>query len=162
VVLVLARRLCSKAASSDALERYCLHLKTSREETQRALETLDTILVLKDLPPDCRPGLRRRLFRRPMAGAALRMLEALAQVLGGTYPSRARQLRQRFEAEAPSALAIQPLLRGGDLIAAGLKPGPRFAELLDELELLQLEGRLSNRQEALEALEQLLAPHRGA
>jgi tRNA nucleotidyltransferase/poly(A) polymerase len=43
------------------------------------------------------------------------------------------------------------LLTGDDLIAMGLKPGPEFKKILDEVELLWLEGRIRTREEALEA-----------
>jgi len=36
------------------------------------------------------------------------------------------------------------------LIALGLKPGPRFGEILDAVETRQLEGNLRTREEALE------------
>ena len=45
-----------------------------------------------------------------------------------------------------------PLLRGGDLIALGLTPGPIFADILRQVEDAQLGGELRSRQEALEWL----------
>ena len=43
-----------------------------------------------------------------------------------------------------------PLVRGDDLIALGLKPGPKFREILEAVETRQLEGTLSTSEEALE------------
>ena len=43
-----------------------------------------------------------------------------------------------------------PLVRGDDLIVLGLKPGPKFGEILEAVETRQLEGRLRTRDEALE------------
>ena len=43
-----------------------------------------------------------------------------------------------------------PLVRGDDLIALGLKPGPRFGEILEAVETRQLEGTLRDREKALE------------
>jgi tRNA nucleotidyltransferase/poly(A) polymerase len=45
-----------------------------------------------------------------------------------------------------------PLLTAEDLKAAGLQPGPRFGELLEELEDAQLDGELDNRAQAEEWL----------
>jgi hypothetical protein len=45
------------------------------------------------------------------------------------------------------------LLRGGDLIAIGLTPGPSFADILRQAEDAQLGGDLTSRQEALAWLE---------
>ena len=42
-----------------------------------------------------------------------------------------------------------PLVRGEDLIALGLKPGPKFREILEAVETRQLEGTLKERDEAL-------------
>ena len=50
-----------------------------------------------------------------------------------------------------------PLLTGHDLIACGVKPGPRMGQLLDALRDLQLEERIATREEALEALKKLLS-----
>lgn len=49
-----------------------------------------------------------------------------------------------------------PLVTGKDLIARSLKPGPRFKDILEEIQTEQLENRLSTREAALEYLEKLL------
>jgi poly(A) polymerase len=43
-----------------------------------------------------------------------------------------------------------PLLRGGDLIELGFKPGPLFSQILRQVEDAQLGGELSSREAALE------------
>ncbi|MBV8414551.1 MAG: CCA tRNA nucleotidyltransferase, partial [Verrucomicrobia bacterium] len=48
-----------------------------------------------------------------------------------------------------------PLLRGNDLLALGLKPGPRIGELLEAIQTAQLEGEITTRAEALERLKSL-------
>jgi tRNA nucleotidyltransferase-like protein len=45
-----------------------------------------------------------------------------------------------------------PLVRGDDLLALGLKPGPRIGEILEAVETRQLEGDLRTREEALDWL----------
>lgn len=57
--------------------------------------------------------------------------------------------RELAEEDQHRALLPPPLLRGGDLLALGLKPGPRFKELLEAVREEQLEGRLSERAQAL-------------
>jgi hypothetical protein len=47
-------------------------------------------------------------------------------------------------------LAPAPLVRGEDLIALGLKPGPDFGRILDSVYDAQLEGRVVDRSEAME------------
>ena len=41
------------------------------------------------------------------------------------------------------------LITGHDLIKLGLKPGPLFREVLDEIELLQLDGKVQTREECI-------------
>ena len=50
----------------------------------------------------------------------------------------------------------KPLITGKDLIELGLKPGPQFRELLEEIQTKQLEESLSNRSEALEITRKLI------
>ncbi|HIL12121.1 MAG TPA: hypothetical protein EYG16_00440 [Deltaproteobacteria bacterium] len=49
-----------------------------------------------------------------------------------------------------------PLVTGHDLVEMGMKPGPRFKELLATVEDAQLEGQLETREQALELLRGLL------
>jgi tRNA nucleotidyltransferase/poly(A) polymerase len=51
----------------------------------------------------------------------------------------------------------KPLVTGKDLVALGMRPGPRFREVLDEVRERQAEGTLTTREEALEYLNDLLA-----
>ena len=58
--------------------------------------------------------------------------------------------REKIAAMPPEAMRPAPLITGDDLIAAGYKPGPRFSEILSAVEDGQLEGQLSNRDQAME------------
>lgn len=49
-----------------------------------------------------------------------------------------------------------PLVTGRDLIERGLKPGPRFKEILEQIQTEQLEGRVADREAALLILDDLL------
>jgi poly(A) polymerase len=51
---------------------------------------------------------------------------------------------------AAEPLIPEPLVTGRDLIAMGQPPGPRFKELLEAVQTEQLEGRLTEREVALE------------
>ena len=55
--------------------------------------------------------------------------------------------RDEFAAEP---LIPPPLVTGHDLIGMGIEPGPRFKEILEAVQTEQLEGRLTEREEALE------------
>jgi len=57
--------------------------------------------------------------------------------------------RERLAALPAGAERPAPLINGHDLIAAGYRPGPRFAEILHAVEDAQLEGAITTRDEAL-------------
>lgn len=62
-----------------------------------------------------------------------------------------------FEAlEKEEALRPPPLITGHDLIRLGLKPGPKFKEILEAVEDAQLENIVTNRKEALKFVNNLL------
>jgi poly(A) polymerase len=65
-------------------------------------------------------------------------------------------LTEKSEEFASEPLIPPPLITGRDLIEKGLQPGPRFKEILEEIQTEQLENRLSTREQALNYLETLL------
>lgn len=66
-------------------------------------------------------------------------------------------LNAKAEEFSHEPLIPPPLVNGKDLIARGLRPGPRFREILEEIETQQLENRLVTREEALDYLETLIS-----
>lgn len=65
-------------------------------------------------------------------------------------------LTEKSDEFANEPLIPPPLITGKDLIEKGLKPGPRFKQILDEIQTEQLENRLTTREEALKYLEKVL------
>jgi poly(A) polymerase len=59
-------------------------------------------------------------------------------------------LRRKKEEFANEPIIPPPLVTGDDLIALGMKPGPKFGEILEAVETRQLEGALRDREEALD------------
>jgi poly(A) polymerase len=57
---------------------------------------------------------------------------------------------------AAEPLIPPPLVTGRDLIQLGLTPGPRFKEILENIETEQLEGRILDRENALLYLHQII------
>jgi poly(A) polymerase len=66
-------------------------------------------------------------------------------------------LQAKSEEFANEPLIPPPLVSGKDLIARGLTPGPRFKEILEEIQTEQLENRLHDREQALSLLDQLIS-----
>lgn len=63
-------------------------------------------------------------------------------------------IRERISALPPEAVRPAPLITGDDLIAAGYEPGPKFKQILSAVEDGQLEGRLQNRDQAMNLVSQ--------
>lgn len=59
-------------------------------------------------------------------------------------------LRAKQEEFANEPIIPEPLITGKDLIHRGLKPGPEFRGILNDVQTEQLEGRLQTKEEALE------------
>jgi poly(A) polymerase len=59
-------------------------------------------------------------------------------------------VREKLAETPPESIRPKPLITGSDLIAAGYRPGPRFKEILSAVEDSQLEGRLSDRDAAMQ------------
>lgn len=61
-------------------------------------------------------------------------------------------LKAKEEEFANEPIIPKPLVSGKDLIDMGLKPGPLFRELLEDVQTRQLEGAMTTREEAFEYL----------
>ena len=59
-------------------------------------------------------------------------------------------LQRKKEEFANEPIIPPPLVTGDDLIALGMKPGPKFGEILEAVETRQLEGALKTHEEALD------------
>jgi poly(A) polymerase len=60
-----------------------------------------------------------------------------------------RRMRRRCARIDPASVAPAPFVDGHDLMALGLKPGPRFSRLLDRVYRAQLNEELKTRKQAL-------------
>ena len=69
-------------------------------------------------------------------------------------------LQEKGEEFAKEPLIPPPLVTGRDLIALGQQPGPRFKELLEAVQTEQLEGRISDRETAINLLKSLISNHK--
>ncbi len=59
-------------------------------------------------------------------------------------------IRKKLDETPAEEIHPKPLITGKDLIAAGYRPGPKFKEILSAVEDLQLEGKVTNRREAMD------------
>jgi poly(A) polymerase len=70
-------------------------------------------------------------------------------VAGSGYLENWEFMREKMRTLPLETVRPQPLITGRELIAAGYRPGPKFKEMLREVEDAQLEGRISTADEAM-------------
>lgn len=144
----------AKVAAKMVHER--LRLSRPQVKMVRTMVQEHMRLHLLATNPDLTARAIRRFFRDLGDDAFGMMILCVAD--GWATAGRTRHLEdtivRMFEqkrAEDEKASRVR-LVTGHDLIALGLKPGPAFKVILDELMDLQAEDRISSREEALEYL----------
>jgi poly(A) polymerase len=129
-------------------EGICRSLRFSNEETGQVESLVANHMRFKDVPK-MRTATLKRFVRLPRfeEHMELHRLDCLASHGGLDSYS----FVQRFLLETPVEKVYPPrLVTGDDLKSMGLVPGPRFKEILTAVEEAQLEGKLQDRESALE------------
>jgi poly(A) polymerase len=123
-------------------------LRFSNEDTSQILALVENHMKFKDAAR-MRESTLKRFLRLPRFDEhlALHRLDCLNS--NGRLETW-EMIRQRLAEMPPEELKPPPLLTGHDLLAAGFTPGPRFGAVLAAVEDAQLEGRLRDREEALQ------------
>lgn len=151
-VLALAALLADRGDAE--VQVICRSLACSNEQRE-AVAWL--IAHQSDLDEPRLPSLAE--LKRLMAHAAFGLLRAFVESRYRALPdgeARRQALDERIASIAPEAVAPAPWVGGEDLLARGLEPGPLFRELLHELYTRQLDERLTSRERALAALDELI------
>jgi poly(A) polymerase len=131
------------AMTESIMER----LRFSRAEIDATVEMVRQHMVFKDVPK-MRVAKLKRFMARPTFKEELELHRvdcASSHKMMDNYEF----LLQKREEFANEPIIPPPLVRGDDLIALGMKPGPKFGEILEAVETRQLEGTLKDRDEAL-------------
>ena len=132
---------------ADMTEAIMQRLRFSRAEIDATVEAVRQHMVFKDVP-NMRIAKLKRFMARPNFADELELHRVDCVSSHGMLDNYAFLQRKQTEF-ASEPIIPPPLVRGDDLIALGMKPGPRFREILDAVETQQLEGELSDRDEAL-------------
>jgi len=122
-------------------------LRFSRAEIDATVEMVRQHMVFKDVP-QMRVAKLKRFMARPTFEEELELHRvdcASSHGLLDNYDF----LQGKREEFANEPIIPPPLVRGEDLIELGLKPGPKFGEILEAIETRQLEGALQTREEAI-------------
>jgi poly(A) polymerase len=104
-------------------------------------------MSFKDVP-HMRIATLKRMMARPTFDEELELHRVDCLGSHGMLDNHALLIAKREEFSR-EPLIPPPLVNGHDLIALGWKPGKRFAEVLQAVQNLQLEGTLTSREEAL-------------
>ena len=122
-------------------------LRFSRAEIDDAVEMVRHHMVFKDVPK-MRVAKLKRFMARPTFEQELELHRVDCQSSHGMMDNYEflQAKRQEF---ANEPIIPPPLVTGADLISLGLRPGPKFGEILEAVETRQLEGTLRDRDEAL-------------
>jgi tRNA nucleotidyltransferase/poly(A) polymerase len=123
-------------------------LRFSRAEIDAAVEMVRQHMVFKDVPR-MRIAKLKRFMARPTFEEELELHRVDCASSHRIMDNYEFLLRKREEF-ANEPIIPPPLVRGDDLIALGMKPGPKFGEILEAVETRQLEGALKDRKEALD------------
>jgi tRNA nucleotidyltransferase/poly(A) polymerase len=133
---------------AEMTERIMERLRFSRAEIDATVEAVRQHMVFKDVP-NMRVAKLKRFMARPTFTDELELHRvdcASSHAMMDNYEF----LLAKKEEFANEPIIPPPLVRGDDLISLGMKPGPKFGEILEAVETRQLEGALKDREEALE------------
>src|SRR5438270_277784 len=140
------------AMAESIMER----LRFSRAEIDAAVEMVRQHMVFKDVPK-MRVAKLKRFMARPTFEEELE-LHRVDCASSHRMMDNYEFLLQKREEFANEPIIPPPLVRGDDLIALGMKPGPKFGEILEAVETKQLEGALKDRLEALDWIKREYLP----
>ena len=132
---------------AEMTEAIMRRLRFSGAEIEATVEMVRQHMVFKDAPK-MRVAKLKRFMARPTFDEELELHRVDCQSSHRMLDNYEFLLRKREEF-ANEPIIPPPLVRGDDLIAFGLKPGPKFGEILEAVETRQLEGKLRTRDEAL-------------
>src|SRR4051812_16864697 len=139
---------------AEMTEKIMERLRFSRAEIDATVEAVRQHMVFKDVP-NMRVAKLKRFMARPTFEDELELHRvdcASSHAMMDNYEF----LLNKKEEFANEPIIPPPLVRGDDLIAMGMKPGPQFGEILEAVETRQLEGMLKDREEALEWVKEFL------
>jgi tRNA nucleotidyltransferase/poly(A) polymerase len=138
---------------ADMAVEIMTRFRFSNEEIDTVVEAIRNHMVFKDTP-NMRPAKLRRFMGRQNFPLELELHRV--DCLGSHGDLQTYDLLVNKQKEFENEPIIPPpLVTGRDLIALGLKPGPRFGEILEAVQTAQLDGEIKDRGGALRLLQTL-------
>lgn len=133
---------------AEMTEAIMQRLRFSRAEMDATVEAVRQHMVFKDVPR-MRVAKLKRFMARPTFVDELELHRVDCESSHGMMDNY-DFLRKKQDEFANEPIIPPPLVRGADLLALGLTPGPKIGEILEAVETRQLEGGFRDREEALE------------
>ena len=128
-------------------EKLMARLRFSRDEIDRVAEAVRQHMVFKDVQ-NMRTAKLKRFMAREGFDEELELHRVDCQSSHGALDNY-DFLKAKAEEFANEPLIPPPLVTGHDLLALGWKPGPHFGPVLEAVQTSQLEGTLTNHEEAI-------------
>ncbi|MBV9875861.1 MAG: CCA tRNA nucleotidyltransferase [Verrucomicrobia bacterium] len=135
--------------ATEILSRF----RFSNEEIDTVVEAIRNHMVFKDTP-NMRPAKLRRFMGRQNFSLELELHRVDCLGSHGDLQTYDLLINKQKEFENEPIIP-PPLITGRDLIALGLKPGPRFGEILEAVQTAQLDGEIKDRAGAFRLLQTL-------
>jgi poly(A) polymerase len=129
-------------------QEICHHLRFSNEDTEQILALIANHMRFAQVDR-MKESTLKKFMRLPRFEEHLELHRMDCQSSHGDLTSY-RFTREKLAATPPETMRPKPLLTGYDLIATGYTPGPLFKEILSAVEDCQLEGKLRNKEDAME------------
>ena len=137
-------------------ERICRELRFSNDDTEQIETLVANHLRFKDVR-QMRQATLKRFVRLPRFEEHLELHRLDCLSSHGSLD--AYEFVRDFLAKTPPEQVRPPrLVTGDDLKGMGMRPGPRFKEILLAVEEAQLDGRFSDRESALEFARSICQP----
>jgi poly(A) polymerase len=128
-------------------EKLMDRLRFSRHDIDRMAEAVRQHMVFKDVQ-NMRTAKLKRFMAREGFDEELELHRVDCQSSHGALDNY-DFLKTKAEEFANEPLIPPPLVTGHDLMALGWKPGPHFGSILESIQTAQLEGTLTNKEDAL-------------
>ncbi|MGA7915016.1 MAG: CCA tRNA nucleotidyltransferase [Candidatus Acidiferrales bacterium] len=128
-------------------EEICRRLRFSNADAEQIAALVANHLRFKDVP-QMKPATLKRFARLDRFDEHLE-LHRLDCLSSHRNLENYEFMRRFLEETPPEQVHPARLLTGDDLIGLGLKPGPRFKEILDTAEDAQLDGKIATHEQAL-------------
>ncbi|NIT14437.1 MAG: HD domain-containing protein, partial [Candidatus Dadabacteria bacterium] len=129
-------------------KKICKKLKLSNKQTSRIVSLVREHLKFKDVF-NMRTSTFKRFVGMDNFDDHMALHKADCEASHGMLKAY-EFIESRLSELTEEEIKPEPLLKGNDLIELGFKPGPIFKEILNSVEEMQLEGNITEKDQAID------------